>query len=261
MALCRTEARAVLGRAAARSAWQKVLSTSTGTCPASATSRRMSCSDNVGLAGVSTTTSPVSDRIALARSLLARPCDRGAEQARGQEVVTGAVQRPDRHDMRPAGGRGGEQAGGQGRHALLKATAAGYPSRSARAVSNRATVRIAQPGVDRRAGRHLAGRERVQPRAFREAVIERVRRRQVQRYRMHPQGRQILPAAVDGARVEDAGGHTGNSRTLINRAGRSQDCFEASPEDWSLDSTDLEILRLLQNDARMTTGTLPKQSA
>ena len=94
----------------------KVLSTSTGTPAAAATTAAMSTWPSVGFCGVSSRTSPVSGRIAAATEPGSAQVTSMPEQAAGEQVIAAAVERPQRDDVAPLLA-GGEQARGERGHA------------------------------------------------------------------------------------------------------------------------------------------------
>ncbi|AGP53210.1 hypothetical protein M271_07950 [Streptomyces rapamycinicus NRRL 5491] len=145
VALCRTR-RAPRSAGRCSTGVAKVLSASSGTVPQEWATARRSSSASVGLAGVSTMTSPVSGRIASAIPA-------------GSTQVTSVPSSPvsNRWSLHPYSGRTATTcrspwAPRASRHALsaamplANATALSVPSSRARAVSKRATV-----GLSRRA--------------------------------------------------------------------------------------------------------------
>ena len=143
---CGERARRRAVRAAAGREWRTCCRRAPGRRRQRRRPRRGRGSSSVGFAGVSTTTSPVSGRIAAAIPSTVAQVDRRAEQAALEDVIGSAVQRTDRDDVAAC-----RRVTDAIRHAasaampLANATAPSVPSRSASASSNRAT-----PGCHRR---------------------------------------------------------------------------------------------------------------
>jgi len=111
------------------------------------------------------------------------PADPDTEQPGVEQVIAGAVQRPDAHDVRPASG---EQAPGQCRHA----------GRERHRRLETLHGRIGDPPVDRIPGRLLTGGEHVQPCRLGRAVPSRVAGGQVERDGVHAEIGEIFAAGV-----------------------------------------------------------------
>jgi hypothetical protein len=123
------------------------------------------------------------------------------EQPRGQEVVRASIERPHRDDMSPVGA-GGEQDGGDRRHAAAEGDRFLRPFECCEPRFEARHRRVVQAAVDRcRRGRG-AGGESVERRGGLVEIGERVGRREVDRRCMHAELGEAVASGVGGKGVD-----------------------------------------------------------